>query len=201
MAGRPDLMAGRKSLTVYEGMTGMMENAFINVKNQSHDDHRRRGDSRGRRERRDPRPGRPLRRLEPLRQGRQAGLHLQLGRAAAVHGQRDRGGSRRARRRSRSSSPTTATAAARAAPPRSSSTARKWPRRSKDAAEHFSADEARTSAWTADAVTIQGRDSKFTGKIGRRRRAEVTRQYWDVQRQRAQDASPAVVTRRHSSSR
>jgi arylsulfatase A-like enzyme len=35
LAGRPDLMAGRKSLTVYEGMTGMMENAFINVKNQS----------------------------------------------------------------------------------------------------------------------------------------------------------------------
>ena len=35
MAGRPDLMAGRKSLTVYSGMTGMMENAFINVKNQS----------------------------------------------------------------------------------------------------------------------------------------------------------------------
>src|SRR4029453_2411193 len=35
IAGRPDLMAGRKSLTVYEGMRGMMENAFINVKNQS----------------------------------------------------------------------------------------------------------------------------------------------------------------------
>lgn len=35
IAGRPDLMAGRKSLTVYPGMTGMMENAFINVKNQS----------------------------------------------------------------------------------------------------------------------------------------------------------------------
>jgi hypothetical protein len=34
-AGRPDLMAGRTSLTVYEGMTGMMENAFINVKNTS----------------------------------------------------------------------------------------------------------------------------------------------------------------------
>src|SRR5688572_7254353 len=34
-AGRPDLMAGRKTLTVYEGMTGMMENAFINIKNQS----------------------------------------------------------------------------------------------------------------------------------------------------------------------
>ena len=28
-------MAGRTSLTVYEGMTGMMENAFINVKNHS----------------------------------------------------------------------------------------------------------------------------------------------------------------------
>jgi len=35
VAGRPDLMAGRKSLTVYPGMVGMMENAFINVKNQS----------------------------------------------------------------------------------------------------------------------------------------------------------------------
>ena len=36
IAGRPDLMGDRKSLTVYEGMTGMMENAFINVKNRSH---------------------------------------------------------------------------------------------------------------------------------------------------------------------
>jgi arylsulfatase A-like enzyme len=34
--GRPDLMAGRTSLTVYPGMTGMSENAFINVKNRSH---------------------------------------------------------------------------------------------------------------------------------------------------------------------
>ncbi len=36
LAGRPDLMAGRTSLTVYPGMTGMSENAFINVKNRSH---------------------------------------------------------------------------------------------------------------------------------------------------------------------
>ena len=36
LAGRPDLMAGRTSLTVYEGMTGMTENVFINVKNRSH---------------------------------------------------------------------------------------------------------------------------------------------------------------------
>jgi arylsulfatase len=33
--GRPDLMAGRTSLTLAEGMTGMMEAVFINVKNRS----------------------------------------------------------------------------------------------------------------------------------------------------------------------
>jgi arylsulfatase len=36
IAGRPDLLGGRKSLTVYPGMTGMMENAFINVKSVHH---------------------------------------------------------------------------------------------------------------------------------------------------------------------
>jgi arylsulfatase A-like enzyme len=36
MAGRPDLMAGRTSLTVHQGMIGMSENVFINVKNRSH---------------------------------------------------------------------------------------------------------------------------------------------------------------------
>jgi len=36
IAGRPDLMAGRKSLTLYEGMTGLMENVFINIKNVSY---------------------------------------------------------------------------------------------------------------------------------------------------------------------
>jgi arylsulfatase len=36
LAGRPDLMAGRTSLTVYSGMTGMMESAFINTKNRSY---------------------------------------------------------------------------------------------------------------------------------------------------------------------
>ena len=35
LAGRPDLLAGRKSLTLYEGMEGMMENTFINIKNKS----------------------------------------------------------------------------------------------------------------------------------------------------------------------
>ncbi|MBL8829490.1 MAG: arylsulfatase [Planctomycetaceae bacterium] len=37
LAGRPDLMNGRKSLTVYPGMIYIMENAFINVKNASVD--------------------------------------------------------------------------------------------------------------------------------------------------------------------
>ncbi len=36
VAGRPDLMGDRTSLTVYEGMRGMSENVFINVKNRSH---------------------------------------------------------------------------------------------------------------------------------------------------------------------
>ena len=35
LAGRPDLLGGRKSLKLYEGMEGMMENTFINIKNKS----------------------------------------------------------------------------------------------------------------------------------------------------------------------
>ena len=36
LVGRPDLMAGRTSLTVYQGMIGISENVFINVKNRTH---------------------------------------------------------------------------------------------------------------------------------------------------------------------
>jgi arylsulfatase A-like enzyme len=36
LVGRPDLMAGRTSLTVYDGMKGMSENVFINLKSKSH---------------------------------------------------------------------------------------------------------------------------------------------------------------------
>jgi len=36
LVGRPDLMGGRTSLTVFNGMIGMAENAFINIKNRSH---------------------------------------------------------------------------------------------------------------------------------------------------------------------
>lgn len=35
IAGRPDLMNGKTSLTLYEGATGIPENAFINIKNTS----------------------------------------------------------------------------------------------------------------------------------------------------------------------
>ena len=35
LAGRPDIMRGRMSLTLYPGMDGMLENSFINVKNRS----------------------------------------------------------------------------------------------------------------------------------------------------------------------
>jgi len=34
-AGRPDLMGDRTSLTLYDGMDGMLENVFLNVKNRS----------------------------------------------------------------------------------------------------------------------------------------------------------------------
>ena len=35
IAGRPDVMGDRTSLTLYEGMNGMLENTFMNVKNRS----------------------------------------------------------------------------------------------------------------------------------------------------------------------
>jgi arylsulfatase len=35
LAGRPDLMGGRTSLTLAEGMSGMAENVFLNIKNKS----------------------------------------------------------------------------------------------------------------------------------------------------------------------
>jgi hypothetical protein len=36
IAGRPDLMGPRTSLTLYEGMTGISENIFINIKGRSY---------------------------------------------------------------------------------------------------------------------------------------------------------------------
>ena len=36
IAGRPDLMGGRTSMTFYPGMSHLMENTVPNVKNKSH---------------------------------------------------------------------------------------------------------------------------------------------------------------------
>lgn len=36
IAGRPSLIGDRKSLTIYEGMTGIAEDAFINIKGKAH---------------------------------------------------------------------------------------------------------------------------------------------------------------------
>jgi arylsulfatase len=36
IAGRPDIMGDRTSLTLYEGMTGIMENVFINIKTRNY---------------------------------------------------------------------------------------------------------------------------------------------------------------------
>ncbi len=36
IAGRPDLLGGRTTMTVFDGLTGIMENAFINVKGVPH---------------------------------------------------------------------------------------------------------------------------------------------------------------------
>lgn len=37
IAGRPDAMFGKKSLTLYSGAVGIPENSFINIKNKSYD--------------------------------------------------------------------------------------------------------------------------------------------------------------------
>ena len=95
LVGRPDLMAGRTSLTVYQGMTGMSENVFINVKNRSHTITAEVEIPKRRREGRPAGPGRAFRRLEPLREGWQADVHLQLAGPAAVHGGRQAGVARR----------------------------------------------------------------------------------------------------------
>ena len=76
--GRPDLMAGRTSLTLAEGMTGMMENVFINVKNKSKTITAEVEVPAKGRERHGHRPGRPVRRLVALREGRRPRLRLQL---------------------------------------------------------------------------------------------------------------------------
>ena len=69
LVGRPDLMAGRTALTLFEGMVGMTENVFINAKNRSHTITAEVQIPEGRGERGDSFTGRPLWRLEPLSEG------------------------------------------------------------------------------------------------------------------------------------
>ena len=127
IAGRPDLMGGRTSLTVYPGMVGMNENAFINIKNRSFTitaDVEM--------------PTTPANGVILAQAGRFGGWSLWMkdGKPVFTYNflglerydiRASRAGSRRARRRSDSSSPTTAASRAPAAPERSSSTARRSP--------------------------------------------------------------------------
>ena len=84
LAGRPDLLGDRTSLTLYEGMQGMLENTFMNIKNRSSSVTAELHPGR-RRERRDPVAGRPLWRLVAVHEGWQADLHLQFPRTGALH--------------------------------------------------------------------------------------------------------------------
>ncbi|MDZ7621976.1 MAG: arylsulfatase [Candidatus Competibacteraceae bacterium] len=85
LVGRPDLMAGRTSLTLAEGMTGMTENVFLNIKNKSKTITAEIEVPEDGGQRHHHRPGRPLRRLVAVCQGRRAGLRLQLPRPGALH--------------------------------------------------------------------------------------------------------------------
>jgi hypothetical protein len=77
-SGRPDLMAGRTSLTVYEGITGMSENVFISVKNCSHTITAEVEVPPGGCRRRRSLPRRPVRRMEPALQGGNPRVQLQV---------------------------------------------------------------------------------------------------------------------------
>ena len=127
LVGRPDLMAGRTSLTVYEGMTGMTENVFINMKNRSHTITAEvdipKGGANG---------------VILAQAGRFGGWSLYLKDGKPTYTYNFLGLQRftiaaaglplPGRPRSASSSPMTAAASARAASARSSSTAGKWPK-------------------------------------------------------------------------
>ena len=85
LVGRPDLMAGRTSLT---GLRG--HDRHVRERVHQHQEpvayyHGRGYHPQGRRQGRDPGPGRQVRRMEPVPEGRQADLHLQLPGPEALH--------------------------------------------------------------------------------------------------------------------
>ena len=88
LAGRPDLMGDRKSLTLYEGMNGMLENVFINVKNQSKKITAELEIPEGGASGVILTQGGRFGGMVALYEGQQAGLYLQLPRSRPVHGRR-----------------------------------------------------------------------------------------------------------------
>ena len=85
LAGRPDVLGRRTSLTLYEGMQGMLENTFMNIKNRSSKITAELVIPAGARQRRHPVAGRTLWRVVAVHEGRQARLRLQLPRPGALH--------------------------------------------------------------------------------------------------------------------
>ena len=72
LAGRPDVLGDRTSLTLYEGMQGMLENTFMNIKNRSSKITAELVIPADARERRHPVAGRTLRRVVAVHEGWQA---------------------------------------------------------------------------------------------------------------------------------
>ena len=109
IAGRPQLIKGTRQM-LFGGMGRLTESSIVNMKNKSHAVTAEVIVPRVRRGRRHRRPGRDHRRLEPLRQGWQAEVLLQLLRPATGTPSRARRRSRRVRTRCGWSSRTTAAA-------------------------------------------------------------------------------------------
>ena len=84
LAGRPQLVRGSSQL-LFGGMGRLSENSVINIKNKSHSVTAQLQIPDGGSRRCDHRPGRRLCRLEPLREGREAEVRLQLPGPAALH--------------------------------------------------------------------------------------------------------------------
>ena len=128
-------------------------------------DHRGAGDPGRRAKRRDPVAGRALRRVVAVHEGRQAGVHLQLPRAGALHHRGAAGAAARSGRPSRSTSSTTAAAPARVARRRCWSTASPSP---KDASRRRSRISSRRTRRRTSASTTRRRSPRASASARRR---------------------------------
>ena len=147
IAGRPDVLRGRKSMLLSAGMGRLSENSVPNIKNKSFAVTAQlvvpdAGADRG-----DPVPRRPLWRLEPVHQGRKAQVLLQLRRPRTLL----RGGAEHPVGRqapgAAPSSPTTAAASGRAAPSRCMSMATRSARGASTRRSHSSSRATRPWTW------------------------------------------------------